>query len=243
MAAPARHVPPKLPASILTKDLLHFFSIQLEPICYALFALALFLRVKRQPDRKIFVLLLYYLTSAIGMSYAGWLAYQYPEQGVSNNWIYNMLILPAVLAIGYYFYQSLPAKGARLLAISLGVLNIVYFTVRNIPYTRILVFDNMGYSLLSISVSLLCFMYFFHLLKNVNEYRLWANYDFWIVSSLLLYFLGGFFIFLFYNILENPSYEQRLLLTALWSVHNVLLFLSSLIMLVSSIWINSRNRS
>ncbi|MEO6914570.1 MAG: hypothetical protein ABI151_02085 [Chitinophagaceae bacterium] len=227
----------------MTKVFLQFISIQLEPICYIILSLALLLRLRIKGQRKIRVLLGYYLLSAAGLSYASWLVFDNLNSGASNNWIYNLLILPAMLAIGYYFHQTFTGKISRHLSMALVAVNLIYSGLRNLTYTRIIIFDSVGYSLLSISVSMLCFAYFYQLLRNVNENKLWADFDFWIVSSMLLYFLGGFFIFLFYNILDSNTYEERELLSILWSVHNVLLFLSSLIMLYGCIWINYRNRS
>jgi hypothetical protein len=106
----------------------------------------------------------------------------------------------------------------------------------------------MGYVVVSICLILLAFVYFHQLLTHVNEESLVFNLDFWFVCSLLVYHLGAFGIFLTYNNLtkkilpsEHYSYENRVILTLLWEAHNVLLFITNLIIWIAVIWILRRN--
>jgi len=221
----------------------NFVAILLEPLSYVLFSIALLLRTTIEKRAKVKVLFIYYLIAAVSFSYAGWLVFK----NQNNNWIYNLLYLPAVVAICYYFHETLYSRRNKTIVKFFIALNVIYFVVRIMLFGKLVVIDSIAYSLLSISVSFLSFVYFYQLLRNVNEYKVWANFDFWLISAYLLYFLGSFFIFLLYsnltyNILATYTLEQRILLSVLWGVHNVLLFLSSVITLVSSLWITYRNR-
>jgi hypothetical protein len=93
-------------------------------------------------------------------------------------------------------------------------------------------------------------MFMHQILANVSEESLSMNFDFWFVSSLLIYNLGAFIIFLTFGYLtrkilpaELYSFENRDLVTAVWGVHNVLLFLSSLLTLASAVWISFHKKS
>jgi len=221
----------------------NFVAILLEPLSYVLFSIALLLRTIIEKQVKVKVLFIYYLLAALGFGYASWLVFK----NENNNWIYNLLYLPGVVAICYYFHETFYSRRNKAIVNFFITLNIIYFVVRMIVFGKLVILDSFGYSLLSISVSFLSFVYFYQLLRHVNEFKVWANFDFWLISSYLLYFLGSFFIFLLYsnltyNILDTYTYEQRSLLSVLWGVHNVLLFLSSVITLVGSLWVAYHNR-
>jgi hypothetical protein len=221
----------------------NFVAILLEPLSYVLFFMAFLVRTSIDKQRKVKVLLIYYLFAAASFSYAGWLVFK----NQNNNWIYNIIYLPAVLAICYYFHETFYSRKNKTLVKFLIALNLIYFVVRIILSGSWAIIDSFGYSLLSISVSVLSFVYFYQVLRHVNEYKVWTNFDFWLISAYLLYFLGSFFIFLLYanltyDMLATYTLEQRILLSVLWGVHNVLLFLSSVITLISSVWIAYRNK-
>jgi hypothetical protein len=110
-------------------------------------------------------------------------------------------------------------------------------------------FDSVGYVMLSTSNVAMILMFQHQLLKHIEEESLTLNFDFWFTSSQLIYFLGALMIFLTFNYLtrkilpvETYSPENRKLLTQLWGVHNVLLFLSSLLTLGSILWISSHKK-
>jgi hypothetical protein len=215
-----------------------FVGILLEPLSLLIVSVALMRIYFQTPKARLLVLLFYYITAAVALSIASWMVFR----KMNNTWIYNSLYIPAIGAIGYYFYDVFRA---RLLKSAVSVLlftNLLYFAVRNIPFGNLFSFDSIGYALLSISVAVLCFFYFYQLLRNVNEHSILDDDSFWIVSALLLYYLGSFFVFLFFNMLESSTESDAHRMTILWGVHNVLLFLSSLIILVSSLWIPSRNK-
>jgi hypothetical protein len=221
----------------------NFVAILLEPLSYVLFSIAFLLRINIEKQVKVMVLFIYYLIAAVSFSYAGWLVFK----NQNNNWIYNLLYLPAMIAICYYFHETLYSRRNKTIVKFFIALNIIYFIARMILFGKLVIIDSFGYSLLSISVSFLSFVYFYQLFNRVDEFKVWTNFDFWLISAYLLYFLGSFFIFLLYsnltyNILDTYTHEQRILLSILWGVHNVLLFLSSVITLVSSLWITYRNR-
>src|SRR5437868_10339847 len=80
----------------------NFVAILLEPLSYVLFSIAFLLRTSIEKQLKVKVLFFYYLLAAVSFSYASWLVFK----NQNNNWIYNLLYLPAVVAICYYFHET-----------------------------------------------------------------------------------------------------------------------------------------
>jgi hypothetical protein len=112
------------------------------------------------------------------------------------------------------------------------------------------VFDSLGFVILSVGIVVMSFLFMHQILTNVTEEPLSWNFDFWFVSSQLLYHLGSFFIFLTYGyltkkLISSPEYSKQNIfyIRQLWVAHNVLLFLSALMIAGSLLWISFRRKS
>jgi hypothetical protein len=168
----------------------------------------------------------------------------------SNIEIYNFLCLLTALVIGFYFHAILINRVKKVAVIFICLLNGGYYVVNKLISAGHPLFDSMAHVLLSSCIVIMAFMYLHQILTHVTEATLSMNFDFWFVCSQLVYFLGAFAIFLTYNYLtekilstELYSFENRRLLTHLWSVHNVLLFLSTLSTSFGIVWIAYRRKS
>jgi hypothetical protein len=219
----------------------NFLSNLLEPFAYLVFSIAFSLETRRDKTTKVKVLLVHYVLSTIYMSYAA--AEVFYEQ--DNRWLYNLLCVQSAIAICYYFHQLFSSVKKKFIIKCLVVINVSYFLINNIVFGKLFLFDSIGYALLSASVSVMGFLYFYGVLTNVRIRQF--DFNFWLVSGYLIYFLVSFVIFLTYHnltnrILNTYTSEERRLLTALWGVHNVLLFLSAMTTLIGSVWITYRNR-
>jgi len=215
----------------------------IEPLAYLIFSIAFFFETRVDKAIKIKVLLVHYSVCTILMAFATWKAFS--EQ--DNRWIYNLVGLQSAVLICYYFLQTFKDERRKKAIRYLIIANVVYFVMNNLVFRRFFLFDSIGYALLSASVSIIAFMYFYDVLKNSTERRLWNDFDFWLVSGYLFYFLVSFAIFLTYHYLTNKildtfTDEERNLLTVLWGVQNVLLFLSAITTLSGSLWTTFRNR-
>ena len=109
-------------------------------------------------------------------------------------------------------------------------------------------FDSVGYSIVSFSVVLYVIMYFHQLLSNVTDENLFHDFNFWLGSGYLIYFLGSFIIFLTYHyftnrILATYTQEERQLLTNLWGLHNCLLFSGAGLLLGFILWLGYQRKS
>ena len=220
-----------------------FLSNILEPFSYFIFAIVFILQVKTNGSRAGKVLLIHYLLATFLMAFASWKAFNQQD----NRWLYNILCIESAGFICYYFYDLFTGLFKKRVVLFLLACNLFYFGFYTLVQKQFGNFNSFGFSLLSATVSIMCFMFFYDILRNVDEKRIWYNFNFWLISGYLFYFLVSFAIFLMYHhltdkIMDTYTDEDRELLTLLWVVHNVLLFLSAITPLFGHIWIRSRNR-
>jgi hypothetical protein len=218
-----------------------FVDNLLEPVSYGLCFLFILWHSRKNKQTKWRALAAFYFIISLIMWKA---AYTFP-----NLMLYSLLCLLSSISIGIYFYYTYHSKLKKAIAIFFGLLQAGYYLFDNLRATQASVLDGMGYVMLSVGVLLMSFMFMHQILTNVTEEPLSWNFDFWFVSSQLFYHLGSFFIFLTYGYLtrrlmsSDYSAESRLYLGQLWIVHNVLLFLSTLFIGISMLWISFRRKS
>ena len=223
--------------------ILSFLSNILEPFAYLIFATAIYLRLKSEAGMKEKLLLFHYVSCTLLMTIATWKAFYSQD----NLWTYNVLWLQSAVFIPLYFHGHFKSRRKKWVIRTLIGINLMYFIINDIIYAQLFRFDSLGYSLLSVSISVVCFMYFYEVFTHVTEKPIWYDFNFWLVSGYLFYFLVSFAIFLTYhqltrNILDTYTSEERVLLTVLWAVHNGLLFISAITALFGHLWIAYRIR-
>jgi hypothetical protein len=172
-----------------------------------------------------------------------------PRYG-SNIAIYDILCLLTSIFFSFYFLYALRSRWKKAFTVVLCAAQINYYVLRTVVFKSAPLFDSIGYVILSMCIVVMIFMFLHQVLSHVTEAPLLMDFDFWFVSSQLIYFLGSFIIFLTFNYLtrkilpaELYSHENRVLLTKLWGVHNVLLFLCSLLTLSGILWIASGRKN
>lgn len=221
----------------------YLISYLLEAIAYILYAIAVglyLLKVKQEIKYKAlvvyfnigFLLLLRILTVRGG-----------------NNFYYSLLYVVNSIGWGIYFYHLFNNRLKKFTAIGVGLLTILYFSLQNLILKPERNFDSLGYVISSSGIVILVFLYLHQVLSNVRGGSLSMNFDFWIICSQLIYNLGAFGIFLTYNHFTTRytsssynNFENQILLTSLWGLHNVLLFLASLLTWVGALWIVYREK-
>ena len=166
-----------------------------------------------------------------------------------NIFVYNIMYVFNAMALGQYFYSLLIGKRQRMVAALLMMVPLIYYIVNNVVFGGEEVFDSLGYVLSSIVIVIMIFMFLSQTLANVTEDLLSMNFNFWYVASQLIYQLGAFIVFLTFNYLTKKiltadySHENRAVLTKLWGLHNVLLFLSALLTIFGVLWTFSHKKS
>jgi hypothetical protein len=197
----------------------------------------------RDKSFKIKALFVYFFLATILMSIAS----VYVILKKNNIELYNLLFLINSICLGIYFYAVITTSAKRIFIALFIISAIVYYLINEIFLNTFLIFDSIGYAALRIGIVIMIFMYFHQVLGNVNEYNLLYNFDFWFASSQTLYSFGSFIIFLTYNYFTRQnavhnSRELSVLFTKVWGIHNVALFLSSIIIITGITWITFRKK-
>lgn len=185
---------------------------------------------------KIKVLFAYYLFATIIMFYASFLVI-YTKKDIDNNWIYNLLFFQTICVFSYYFHTILINQNKKNIVKLLVLINVVFFMYFDVLLKQFFEsYNNYVFAVCFLTIVIYCLFYFEQLIKNVTEFNILHNFDFWLISGYLLYFLGSFFIILLY---KDAGLEMR---RTMWALQNIILFLSSVITLTGVLWINYQKK-
>jgi hypothetical protein len=186
------------------------------------------------------VLIVYYLFAMVIITYASFLAF---DESKDNNWLYDIHYFLSAIVFGYYFHDLLLNKTNKKIIIVLFTLVVLNFILSDFVF-RHPFFNSLSVAFLFLIVIIAALFYFHELLARMTEKNILLNFNLWVVSGFLVYFLGGFLIILSYNYFSyRLRIEDRVILADLWAVLNVLLFLTSVLTLCSFLWIASQIKS
>jgi predicted membrane protein len=225
--------------------LFSFITNFLEPVAFLFYLAALLIYCRHHKTLSARQLSFYYFLIALLQLYSS-IQVNLNEQG--NIWVYDVVSILTSVFIGNYFYRLLQTPVKKKTVIILVLAFLVYAIYRQVTVEGQRLFDSLGYAIVSASVAVYVFMYFHQVLKNVNEANILKEFNFWLASGYLVYFVGSFIIFVSYYYLTNKIIQtytraERDVLTALWGLHNVLLFLGAISLLIGSLWVTYRKRS
>jgi hypothetical protein len=202
-----------------------FLKTFLEPFSYFIYAVVFFLKLLNDSSYEEKVLFIYYLCATILSLVASWLVVYAPET-VLNNWLYNVLYFITICVLSLYFYRVLDTTIKKNIVMFLCIGNVVLFIIYNVLLGRFFSdYNQHVYSINFLSIVIYALFYFDQLLRNVSEINILHRFSFWLISGYLLYFLGCFSIILFYTTI--PVLQRGYM----WSLQNIILFVSSLIIL------------
>lgn len=222
---------------------LRLVSYYLEPISFAIFFLALLYYVVVLNKSSLYkVITGFYLVISILQT---WALYEIKM----NVHTYHLTYLATGLALAFYFYHILQNKSGKVMAKASGIITSCYFLI-NVVLLEEKLFDSIGYVITSFGIVVLAFLYLYQVMNHVTEKAITSDFNFWFISSQLIYHIGAFGIFLSFNTLttrimksELYVYENRKILTQLWGAHNVLLFLSALFVWFGIVWVVYHRKS
>ena len=211
-----------------------FLKNFLEPLSYLIYAAILFIKLGRDKTFKKKVLFIYYICATFVLSAASFLVV-YAPANIENNWLYNIFYLITICVLSYYFYKILNNRIKKYIIIFLLFVNVIFFVIIDIISGMFYQgFNEHVYAICFISIVVYCLLYFDQLLRNVSENNILYQFDFWLVSGYLIYFLGCFIIILFYR---SVAIDQR---GIIWSLQNIILFLSAAVTLTGYLRIPSK---
>ena len=218
--------------------MISFLRNFLEPFSYLIYAVTLFLEIRMHSSFGKKVLFFYYVIATLIITYACVIALDYDD---NNNWIYNIHYFLSAGVFAYYFDAILVARKEKMFVRYLLVTTIIILLITDVisyPF-----FNSAGNAFFFLLIVICSFLYFNQLLVQRNEENILLNFNFWLVSGFVIYFLGSFFIILTYNYFtDKVTEEQKVLLGDLWSIQNILLLISSAITLFGHLWIIYQKR-
>lgn len=169
--------------------------------------------------------------------------------------LYDALLVEGNIFIGLYYFEILKTSIKKKVVFAFILIGILNFVYKLLHFSEIKIFDSLGFSFLSIGVVILFFAYCHQILNEINTEPLSLSFDFWVNLSFIIYYLGSFVIYLTYNHFTNilltlviakkgrdilSPYEH--ILTNLWGVHNILLFISCFCIVFGLIWKTSSKK-
>lgn len=166
------------------------------------------------------------------------------DSDTSNTYLYNILYLITSLAFGFYFFEILKNQWKRLVALIAGLSVLIYYFIN----IKEVYFDSIGFVITSTGIIVLIFLFLDQIMTNVTEEPLFNNFDFWFICVQLMYHLGSFAIFLSYNYYTHRFFSEgspdsfSRMMGYLWVVHNILLFVGSVITCAGVFWIYYRKK-
>ncbi|KAA9034547.1 hypothetical protein FW778_22180 [Ginsengibacter hankyongi] len=212
-----------------------FFKNFLEPLSYFVYALVFLLKINRQRSLLNGILFAYYAFAASLLLFASIIAMAVDQ--ADNTWMYNIFYLVTICVLSYYFHGLLITKTKKATVTILLVTNVVIFIWHDVFSGHFFkAFNDQEYAICFISIVMYALLYFDQLLRNVTEQDILFQFDFWLVSGYLVYFLGSFIIILFYRSVDIDDSGN------VWALQNIILFLSSVVTLAGYLKIPSPKR-
>lgn len=208
-----------------------FFKNGLEPLSYFIYALSILIILARTKSNKKEVLFIYYLMASLLIFVAC-----YTKEVRVNRLIYNTFFFITICVFSYYFKSLVFNKTKKYVINILFIINLIIFITSSLISQQFFDINNYVYATTYLSIVIYALLYFEDVFRNINELNLIHQFDFWLVSGYLLYFLSCFFIILFY---DNVEINQR---GTLWSLQNIILFFSSFFTISGSVWIHYQKK-
>lgn len=211
-----------------------FLKNFLEPFCYLIYFVLLLLVARRKSNSRFKVLVFYYAFAFISIFYASYLSYMLTKG--DNNYLYNIFFPVTICTFSYFYYNLLSNRIKRITVLLILAINLVVY----LKYVIVLdgfyeTYNNYVSATVYLSMVVYSFLYFHQLISNVSEQNILEVPEFWLTSGYLIYFLGAFFIILIYK------EKEASLRAILWSLQNMILFVSAVIALIGILWTKSRN--
>ncbi len=202
-----------------------FLKHDLEPLSYLVYCLAVFTMLKKQKPSRRIVLFLYYLLASVIIAIA---CHSVDE---INRILYNTFFFMTICVLSFYYRDLVLSAMKKKVILGLFVLNLALFVNQSVVSNQLIEINNYSYAITYLTIVVYALLFFHQVMTNVTEANILHQFDFWLASGYLMYFVGCFFIILFY---DNVEVKHR---AVLWSVQNIILLFSSMLTLFGALWI------
>jgi hypothetical protein len=222
----------------MSKEQLTFFQ-QLLFGCEWIALIAGILVWKRMENKKYRFFVLYLLFIAAGEVTAYYIGRNFHKG--ANIILYNYLIIPAEFIFFYwFFFMHLKKRLHKYLCILFTLCSIL---VRVVEFTVLkdekFSFSSLSYLTSAILLTLLALIYLVQFMKSDNIIYYHRHFSFWVTIAVLLYYLGSFPLFAFYNYLYA---EEKVFFYSYWKIQLFLNMFMYLIFSFAFLWTNIKHR-
>ncbi|MCY7292010.1 MAG: hypothetical protein LH615_07495 [Ferruginibacter sp.] len=138
-------------------------------------------------------------------------------KGGNNHIFFHLNCLWSFYFILSYFKEINILNKKYLLFVLFITLYIGYLIIED----GFLRFNSIGFSLASLIIIILCFKYYYFLLKNPQLDNFFYSHNFWITTGLFTYYVCNFIIFMTFGYLTKIADHVGYL----WRFHNVVFFI------------------
>lgn len=167
----------------------------------------LFLIDRTKKDRKILVIFVYCVASLF-------LNFLDEHLHKGRIYFYTIFTLIEYLIFSSFFYMIIPNRKMKQLITVLSSLFVVFTVLYIIKNPKIKI-DSYCIGIETILIIVYSFYYMYQELKETKESFIYNNYSFWIISGILIYLAGSFFIYIYANQLKSG------LLSDFWALTNL----------------------
>lgn len=152
---------------------------------------------------------------------------------LQNHFLHNILSYLDILFWGAYFYHILETSISKRVVIALIITTLILITWSNWAtgrnFNRM---DSFALSIGSLSLIMMCLLFFYQLLNNLDIKNILTYSHFWITVGILIYFSGAFFTFMF---AEYITFSKEKTVTQYILINAFLLFFQR-IFLALGLW-------
>lgn len=138
------------------------------------------------------------------------------KNGNSHVYFHLNCLLSFYFILGYFKEINILTK--KLLLFILFLTAYIGYLIIEDGFFR---FNSVGFSLASLIIIILCFKYYYFLLKNPQLDSFFYSHVFWITTGLFTYYVCNFIIFMTFGYITKIAFHAGYL----WRFHNVVLFI------------------
>src|SRR5918993_2812894 len=191
-----------------------FLKHDLEPLSYLVYCVAVSITLRKEKSKTRKLIFFYYCLASVMIAIACHSVDQI------NRILYNSFFFITICFFSFYYYSLVLSKMKRYVIVGLFILNLAMFVKLSVVSHQMLEINNYTYAITYGTIVIYVLLFFDQVLRNVSELNILHQFDFWLASGYLMYFLGCFFIILFYDNVEVKYWS------ILWSVQNIILLFS-----------------
>ncbi len=152
------------------------------------------------------------------------------------NTLWSLFTIIEFCSFAFFFYFNLRNNLLKKLIIS-TIIAFIIFCITNL-FLRFSAYDNMDtipVTFQAIFIMTLCVIYFFEQIRNPKALFIYSTSEFWIVTGILVYLAGTFFIFIYSSNLTQAELDKY------WPINYVFNTLKN-ILFGLGIYIHGRNQ-